>query len=98
LLEGDADASARGVCDGLLGLLVQVVEPQAATGRSQGAEMGAGARETHPSDRRTWPLSTRRTMEGSIAWMGRRGRGRVCAFASESREVMQGQARNVFGK
>eukprot|EP00964_Phaeocystis_antarctica_P012336 scaffold6811_cov55-Phaeocystis_antarctica.AAC.2 len=53
LLEGDADAAARGVFDGL----------------SQGGEMGAGARATHPSDRRTWPRSTRRTIEGSIAWM-----------------------------
>ena len=53
LLEGDADAAARGVFDGLLGLIAQVVVLQAATGRSQGAEIGAGARATHPSDRRT---------------------------------------------
>ena len=71
LLEGDADAAARGVFDGLLGLIAQVVVLQAATGRSQGGEMGAGARATHPSDRRTWPRSTRRTMEGSIAWIGK---------------------------
>ena len=53
MLEGDADAAARGVFDGLLGLVVQVVVLQAVTGRSQGAEMGVGARATHPSDRRT---------------------------------------------
>ena len=85
LLEGDADAAARSVFDGPFGLVVQVVALQAATGRSQGAEMGAGARATHPSDRRTWPRSTRRTMEGSIAWMGN-GEGAVCAFASECRK------------
>ena len=49
LLEGDADAAARGVFDGLLGLVAQVVALQAVTGRSQGAEMGAGARATHPT-------------------------------------------------
>ena len=53
LLEGDADAAARGVFDGLFGLLVQGVALQAVTERSQGAEMGTGARATHPSDRRT---------------------------------------------
>ena len=53
LLEGDADAAARGVFDGPFGLLVQGVALQAVTERSQGAEMGTGARATHPSDRRT---------------------------------------------
>ena len=53
LLEGDADAAARGVFDGLLGLVVEVVVLQAVAERSQGAEMGAGARATQPSDRRT---------------------------------------------
>ena len=53
LLEGDADAAASGVFDGLLGLVVEVVVPQAVAERSQGAEMGAGARATQPSDRRT---------------------------------------------
>jgi len=32
LLEGDADAAARGVFDGLLGLVVEVVGHQAVTG------------------------------------------------------------------
>ena len=63
VLDGDAGAAARGVFDGLLGLVVEVVVLQAATGRSQGV-MGA---LKHPSDRRTWPRSTRRTIEGSIA-------------------------------
>jgi hypothetical protein len=87
LLEGDADAAAHGVFDGLFGLVVEVVVLQAVTGRSQGGEMGAGARATHPSDSRTWPRSTRRTMEGGIAWGGN---GEVCAcvcaFASECKK------------
>ena len=54
LLEGDADAAARGVFEGLFGLVVEVVVPQAVAETLQGAEMGAGARATHPpSDRRT---------------------------------------------
>ena len=82
LLEGDADAAARRVFDGLFGLVVQVVVLQTVAGRSQGAEMGAGARATHPSDRRTWPRSMRRTMEGGIAWVWKWGGERACAFAS----------------
>ena len=76
LLEGDADAAARSVFDGLFGLVVEVVVLQAVTGRSQGGEMGAGARATHPSDSRTWPRSTRRTMGSGIGWSGN---GQVCA-------------------
>ena len=34
-LEFNADAAAHGVFDGLLGLGVEAVDPQAATGRSQ---------------------------------------------------------------
>ena len=49
-LELYADAAARGVCDGLFGLIAEVVTLQAATGRSQGGEVGAGARTTHPSE------------------------------------------------
>ena len=71
LLEFDLDAAAGGVCDGLLRLVVEVVAPQAAAGRPHGGGVGhkgAGARATHPSGRRrrTWPRSTRRTMEGGI--------------------------------
>ena len=36
VLEGDADAAARGVFDGLFGLVVEVVAHQAATGRCKG--------------------------------------------------------------
>ena len=69
LLEFDLDAAAGGVCDGLLGLVVEVVAPQAAAGRPHGGGVGhtgAGARATLPSGRRTWPRSTRRTLEGGI--------------------------------
>ena len=48
--------------------------------------MGAGARATHPSDRRTWPRSTRRTMEGSIAWMWTGEGVCVCLIVSECRK------------
>ena len=77
LLEGDADAAARRVFDSLSGLVVQVVVLQSVAGRSQGAEMSAGARATHPSDRRTWPRSMRRTTQGGIVWMWRNGEGCV---------------------
>ena len=91
-LELYTDTASRGVFDGPLGLVVEVIVLQAVAGRSQGGEMGAGARATHPSDRRTWPRSTRRTMEGGIAWMWRNG-GRecvcVCAFASECGRVLR---------
>ena len=40
VLEGDADAAARGIFDGLFGLVVEVVVLQAATGRSHGGEVG----------------------------------------------------------
>ena len=76
-LEFDLDAAAGGVCDGLLRLIVEVVEPQAAAGRPHGGGVGhtgAGARATLPSGRRTWPRSTRRTMGGAAfdcVWTGR---------------------------
>ena len=40
VLKGDADAAARGVFDRLFGLVVEGAVPQAATGRSQGGEVG----------------------------------------------------------
>ena len=84
LLELDIDTASRGVFDGPLGLVLEVIVLQAVAGGLQGDEMGAGARATHPSDRRTWPRSTRRTMEGGIAWMWRSGEGSACVCASAS--------------
>eukprot|EP00964_Phaeocystis_antarctica_P115281 scaffold79253_cov51-Phaeocystis_antarctica.AAC.3 len=52
--------------------------------------MGAGARTPRPSDRRTWPRSTRRTIEGSISCGWEWGRG-VCVC-----ERVQGPRRNVL--
>ena len=101
LLELDIDTASRGVFDGLLGLVVEVIVLQAVAGRSQGGEMGAGARATHPSDRRTWPRSTRRTMEGGIAWMWRNGEGSacVCVRLRASAERFCGPSKErVFGK
>ena len=107
LLEADVDAAAGGVFDGLLGPVVEVVGLQAVTGKSQGGEMGAGARATHPSDRRTWPRSTQRTMEGSIACGCGMKNGCVCPFNCERvQEVLQAkqgmcserdERRKVFG-
>ena len=53
--------------------------------------MGAGARATQPSDRRTWPRSMRRTMEGGIAWVWKWGGERACAFASVGK--LRGQSK-----
>ena len=74
VLEFDADAAARGVSDGLFGLLNEEVVPQAATGgrEAQGGEVGryTGACGDPPvRQRRTWPRSTRRTVKGSMARM-----------------------------
>ena len=96
LLECDIEAAARGVFDGLLGLIVEVVAPQAVAGRSRGVRWArAHARPSRPTGGgcglgprgARWRVTSR-------GW----GRERVCAFASKSREVLQGQARNVFGK
>ena len=89
MLGGDADVAARGVSDGLVGLVGEVVEPQAVTGRSQGGEMGAGARATHLSDSRTWPvhaahdggLHRLRWEWGSVCVC-------VCAFCERVQEVL----------
>ena len=108
-LEMDLDAAAGGVFDGLLGLVVEAVVLQAAAGRPRGGGLGhtgAGARATHPFGRRTWPRSTRRTMEGGIdcGWTGRVwGRVDVCLRAGlgsgrtkEGGARERDQGRNVF--
>ena len=53
LLKLDFDATAGGGFDGPLGLFVEEVALQAATGRPQESDVGAGTRATHPSDSRT---------------------------------------------
>ena len=66
VLEGDADAAARGVFDDLFGLAVEEVEGvhlQAATGGRKGVSGYTGGPRDPPTRR------TRRTIEGSIAWM-----------------------------
>ena len=52
LLKLESDAVGGGVFDDLLGLVVEAVVPQAATGRPQGSDVGAGVRAIHSSDRR----------------------------------------------
>ena len=68
VLEDYSDAAApRGFFDGLFGLVAEAVVPQAAT--RGGPQGGEGV--INPPNRRTWPRSTRRTIEGSIAWGAR---------------------------
>ena len=99
-LELDLDAAGSGAFDGLLGLVVEVVVPQAAAGRPCGGvgNTGAVARATHPVDRRTWPWSTRRTMEGGIdcVWVG--GCGDVWTCVCERGSVLEGPRKEVLGK
>ena len=100
-LELDPDAAAGGALEGLLGLVVEIVVPQAAAGTPHGGGVGhtgAGARATHPFERRTWPRSTRRTMEGGIVcvdWAAVGTCGRV--FASGAR-FWKDQGRRCSGK
>ena len=47
LLNFDFDVTADGVFDGLLGLVVEAVGLQAATGRPQGSGVGAEVRAVH---------------------------------------------------
>ena len=104
-LELDIDTASRGVFDGPFGLVVEVIVLQAVAGRSHRAQGGLNGHGTLPFDRRTWPRSTRRTMEGGIAWMWRNVEESACAcaFASDCGKVSAGQSkervcseRNVF--
>ena len=81
LLKLDLDATAGGVFDGLLGgpspyfpkepsllgLVVELVELQAATGRPQVSDVGAGARATRPPKGRRGLGAHAAHEEGSIA-------------------------------
>ena len=78
VLEDYSDAAApRGFFDGLFGLVAKgfgaltVAEASALQAATRGGRKGArvGIRVIHPPNRRTWPRSTRRTIEGSITWM-----------------------------
>ena len=102
-LESDVDTAAGGVFDGLLGPVVEAVVLQAAAGGGHMAVRWVQVtRVTHPFARRTWPRSTRRTMEGGIMC----GLGDVCTRVCERGSVLEGtkeggaremnQGRNVF--
>ena len=69
VLEGDADAAARGVFDGPFGLAVEAVVLQAAKGRSQGGEVGYGS--TRPTGGRGRGRRGARS-RAVIVWMGMR--------------------------
>ena len=72
-LEGDPDAAARGVFDGLFGPVVEVIVLQAATGRSQGGVVGI--REHVWSARPTIDRGQHRAYE-SAEGVQQAGRGR----------------------
>ena len=105
VLEDYSDAAApRGFFDGLFGLVAKgfgaltVAEASALQAATRGGRKGArvGIRVIHPPNRRTWPRSTRRTIEGSITWMmnagGVQGAGRT------TRKGTKGASRNVQGR
>ena len=98
LLELDIDTASRGVFDGLLGLVVEVIVPQAVAGRSQGVRRALEhARPTRPTGGRGRGGRWRAALRGC----GETGKGSVCvcAFASECGKVSAGQAKDrVFGK
>ena len=60
MLKANADAAARGVFDRMFGLVVEVVALQAATGRSQGGEVGKHRSMRDPPVRRedVWTAAT----------------------------------------
>ena len=61
VLEGDADAAARGVFDGLFGLVVEVVAHQAATGRCKGWVQRERAGVSMGADTKANTIGWRRT-------------------------------------
>jgi hypothetical protein len=75
LLKLDIDAVAGGFFDDLLGLVVEAVVPQAATGRPQGSDVGARVRPIHSSDRRgglgPHGARWRAAQHGNEKWVGR---------------------------
>ena len=87
LLETDIDAVAGGVCDGLLGLVVEKVLLQAAAGRSQGGVRWALERCTRdPPVRREDVAAAHAAHNGGQCYrVDGYGEG-ACAFASECRK------------
>ena len=89
LLESDLNAAARGVFDGLLGLFVEIVRMQAGRG-GHSRRMRWAREQARPTRGRQEDVAARRTMESSIAWVGKWGRDlHVCAFALRAQEVMR---------
>ena len=95
--QADVDAAAGGVFDGLLGLVGEVVALQAAAGRPHGGGVGhtgAGARATHPSDRRTRGLDPCGA-RWRAAWIAC---GWVGTCVCERGSVLEGPRKEVLGK
>ena len=97
LLELDIDTASRGVFDGPFGLAIELVGPQAVARRSQGGELGTGARATQPSDKRMWPHAVH---DGGRHCVDVEKWGRVCVRlrASAERFLRAKQGMCVFGK
>ena len=77
LLESDVDTASRGVFDGLLGLVVEAIALQAVAERSQGGEMGAGARD--PPVRQDDVAAVHAADNGGRHRVGRGEMGEGCA-------------------
>jgi hypothetical protein len=96
LLKLDLDATAGGVSDGLIGLVVEEVELQvvlqAAKGRPRRSGLDAGARAIHPSDKRTRGARWR---AASCRWEWRGAR--VCV-RERVQESASDYERNVLAK
>ena len=97
VLEGYADAAARGVVDGLFGLVVQAVVLQAATGRSHGGEVGI--REHAWSARPAGGRGTQSRAASRGCECGRRAGCREEGKGTKARDVLAIDAsRNVQGR
>jgi hypothetical protein len=99
LLEGDADAAASGVFDGLLDLLVEVVVLQAVTEVAWGVRCGRGSTR-HPPVRQEDVTAVHAAHDGGehrVCACGRR-RG-VCVLASDGvQEVLQAKSKECVWK
>ena len=97
LLEGDADAAARDVFDGLFGLVVEAVTPHAVTGRVAGGSGGRGSTRD-PAVRQEDEAAVHAAHDGGGHRVGvEMGRG-ACVCVCECGKVMRAKARNVFRK
>ena len=92
LLEGDADAAARDVFDGLFGLVVEAVTPHAVTGRVAGGSGGRGSTRD-PAVRQEDEAAVHAAHDGGGHRVGvEMGRG-ACVCVCEMWESYAGQSK-----